>query len=335
MSTNANGTQNANEKQSTLLSEEEIRRRYRELDVRHGDVQPETEKSSRGLLVHDPDEDGEAPHFPTHLPSLDEAVVGAGQEGLPREGVVVVGGNVGDGKTSLVLNLVERGIRPNGNNVVWVNTDQATDVVRRRAHAIHAQVPSAALVRGENYERDLAETAVDEYHQSEHGTFYINKKRFSSVDAIRQMAHVYSEAFEVDCFVFDTLQKFPRPRPDANEFETVKAAMHLLRDLADDLGVLCIGVSQYGTRGSRRGSSADMYHMRGGTVVAENADIVAYLDSERKWRSKDKTTGHHLLVVEKNRFGHPTELVLDWDWVHLRCDENREVSSWAELTDED
>lgn len=334
MSTKANGTQNASGKQSTLLSEEEILSRYRRLEDRHGDVQPETTSTSHELLVHEPDEEGEALHFPTHLPSLDEAVVEAGQEGLPREGVVVVGGNVGDGKTSLVLNLIERGIRPNGEGVVWVNTDQATNVVRRRAHAVHADVPYAALVRGDNYDPALAKRAVKKYHRLGHGTFYINQKRFSSNKAIRQMAHVYSKGFNVDCFVFDTLQKFPRPRPNANEFETVKAAMHLLRDIADDLGVLCIGVSQYGTQGSRQDDSADMYDMRGGNVVAENADIVAYLDSQRKWKSKDKTTGHHLLVVEKNRFGHPTELVLDWDWVRLRCDENPDASSWSELTDQ-
>lgn len=317
-----------------LLSEEKLRQVFQSIPVQHGQVHPETDKSSRELVIYDEDEAEFAPHFPTHLPILNESIVVTGGQGLPRQGVVVLGGNVGDGKTALAQNLVERGIRSHGHNVVWVNTDQATDRVRRRAHAIHAEVPVAALTRGPQYDRELAERAVDEYHAAGNGNFFINKKRFSSLDAIREMVHVYSERFHADCFVFDTLQKFPPPDFDASEFETVKAAMHLLRDLADDLGVLCIGVSQYGTGGSRKNGSADMFDMRGGNVVAESADIVAYLDSERKWRSSDGTMGHHALVVEKNRPGVPTELVLDWDWDLLRCEENPDVSNWEELVDQ-
>ncbi len=236
---------------------------------------------------------------PTGFPSLDRVLGG----GLRRRDLVVLGGDIGSGKSALALAIALRTAEA-GNRVTFFSGEMDEDRLLERALAIEGRVPVD----------DLRSAKLPEEVRSSVGAAAVRLRdlplTFHAMTG-RQFDEVLAPAWmhEPALVVVDYLQLLPAPTTRPTQEEDTAAALRALKALALDRRIVCLAIAQLQRRDADREDprpTLDDYGVL--SSVKQHADVVMSIYREEMYNPGGGVEGATELLVNKNRNG-PTGFI--------------------------
>jgi len=239
---------------------------------------------------------------PTAFPSLDKILGG----GLRRRDLVVLGGDVGAGKSALALGIALR-VAQQGIGVALFSGEMDEERVMERALAVEGRVAIDELRQAMTNEQTRASLGA--------AAVRLRGLPFSilplAADDFETMAERLDDQRQLGLVVVDYLQLVPPPAGIARttQDEDMAVTLRRLKALALERQVSCLVVSQLSrfdtSRSDHRPTLEDYGHLG---AVKQHADVVLSIYREDMYEPGRGVEGATELLVSKNRNG-PTGFV--------------------------
>ena len=236
---------------------------------------------------------------PSGFPSLDRMLGG----GFRHRDLVILGGDVGSGKSALALAIALRAAST-GRPVTFLSGEMDEDRLMERALALEARVAidDMRMANVTDTQRSAIGAAALKYRELELRVFPMVGADFDEV-----LAPARGERSSL--VVVDYLQLVPPTAPRVTQDEDSAQAVRALKALALDGHVACLVVAQLPLHIARRADprpALDDFGALG--AVKQHADIVLALYREEMYNPGGGVEGATELIVAKNRNG-PTGFV--------------------------
>jgi replicative DNA helicase len=237
---------------------------------------------------------------PSGFPSLDRMLGG----GFRRQDLVVLGGDVGSGKSALALAMAVRAALA-GVPTLFLSGEMTPDRVLERALALEgrAQVD------------DLRQGRLDPATRSAVGAAAVRLRdaplllRTLLGADFEEIASSLEQVPGRALLVVDSLQLTPPPRPASRLDERVALAVRSLKALAVEQGVAVLALAQLPRHRRERADPRPTLDDLGALgSIKQTADVVLGIYREEMYRPGHGVQGATELIVAKNRNG-PTGFV--------------------------
>jgi|SRR5688572_12762283 replicative DNA helicase len=240
--------------------------------------------------------------IPSGFPSLDKVLGG----GLRRRDLVVLGGDVGAGKSALALGIALR-VAQQGIGVALLSGEMDEERVMERALAVEGRVAVDEL-RG---------AMTNEQTRASLGAAAVRLRGLPfailplAAPDLENMATRLDSQRQLGLVVIDYLQLVPTPAGTARttQDEDVAVTLRRLKTLALERQISCLVVSQLSrfdaARSDHRPTLEDYGHLG---AVKQHADVVLSIYREDMYEPGRGVEGATELLVSKNRNG-PTGFV--------------------------
>jgi replicative DNA helicase len=244
---------------------------------------------------------GETPHdtVPTGFPSVDKALGG----GFRRQDLVVLGGDVGAGKSALAFGMALRAAG-SGNRVAYLSGEMNEERLMERALAIEGRA-SVDEIRA----ADLGETQRAALGAAALKIRDLPLKIFPLIGQGMEQALEPAWEFDPVLVVIDFLQLLPPPASRNTIDEECAASTRALKALALNRTVACLVVAQLpqlrSVRSDRRPNLDDFGALGS---IKQHSDVVLGLYREEMYDPGAGMEGATELIIVKNRNG-PTGFV--------------------------
>jgi replicative DNA helicase len=237
---------------------------------------------------------------PTGFASLDRVVGG----GFRRKDLVVLGGDVGSGKSALALGIAIRAAEA-GAPTMYFSGEMGPERVMERALALEGRASIDDLRQGQL--DDAARAAVGAAAlRLRNSQLLVRPLLGTDFDEIRSAVDIVPRRQLV---VVDSVQLTAPPRPAARLEERVALAIRALKALAVERDLALLVVAQLPhLRGGRPDPRPTLDDLGGFGAVKQSADVVLMLFREEMYRPGQGVEGATELIVAKNRNG-PTGFV--------------------------
>lgn len=257
---------------------------------------PRRRRSAEGVVERLDDTLAGVPNpdtVPTGFPSIDRMLGG----GLRRRDLVVLGGDVGAGKSSLALGIALR-VAARGERAVVLSTEMDEERLYERALAIEGRVCLNDIRRaalGDEARAALGAGAVRLRDQP------LVPIPTAGLDFAAIVAHVREQGAALT--VVDCLQALPPPAADTHD-EQAAAAVRLLKEaaLAGDTAVLLTAQLPHHNP-KRRDVRPNLDDFGALGAVKFHGDVVLGLFREEMYQAWRGLEGATELIVAKNRHG--------------------------------
>ena len=237
---------------------------------------------------------------PSGFPSLDRVLGG----GFRRQDLIVLGGDVGSGKSSLALAMAVRAARVRV-PTLFLSGEMSPDRVLERALALEGR---AAI-------DDLRQGRLDAATRAAVGAAAVRLR-----DAPLLLRPLLDTGFEeisssLDqvpgraLLVVDSLQLTPSPRPAARLDERIALVVRALKALAVERNLAVLALAQLPRHRRERPDPRPTLDDLGALgAIKQNADLVLEIYREEMYRPSQGVEGATELILAKNRNG-PTGFV--------------------------
>ncbi|HXG45780.1 MAG TPA: DnaB-like helicase C-terminal domain-containing protein [Gemmatimonadales bacterium] len=240
---------------------------------------------------------GESPGdgVPTGFPSLDRMLGG----GFRRQDLIVLGGDVGSGKSSLALAIALRSVKA-GYPVAYLSGEMSEERLMERALAQEARVSVDALRGGEL--DDLSRAAVGAAAVRLRGLPLVIQplagERFAEV------SEALGTVPRPSLLVLDDVQMTASPVNAPSAEERTAATVRALKNVALEHDVALLAVAQLPAfRSTRRDPRPTLDDLGGLGAVKQVADVVLTIYREEMYRPSYGVEGAVELIIGKNRNG--------------------------------
>jgi replicative DNA helicase len=234
------------------------------------------------------------------FPSLDRMLGG----GFRRKDLIVLGGDVGSGKSSLGLGIALRAAAA-GVPTLYLSGETSPDRILERALAIEGRASIDELRQGQL--DDPARSAVGA------AALRLRNQPLMVRPLLGADATEISSALDVvprrQLLVVDSLQLTAPPRPAARLEERTALSVRALKGMAVAQDLVVLALAQLAHHGPQRPDPRPRLDDLGGLgAVKQNADLVLLIYREEMYRPGQGVEGATELIVAKNRNG-PTGFV--------------------------
>jgi replicative DNA helicase len=237
---------------------------------------------------------------PTGFASLDRVVGG----GFRRKDLVVLGGDVGSGKSALALGIAIRAAAA-GAPTMYFSGEMGPERVMERALALEGRASIDDLRQGQLDDATRAAVGVAAL-RLRNSQLLVRPLLGTDFDEIRSAVDIVPRRQLV---VVDSVQLTAPPRPAARLEERVALAIRALKALAVERDLALLVVAQLPhLRGGRPDPRPTLDDLGGFGAVKQSADVVLMLFREEMYRPGQGVEGATELIVAKNRNG-PTGFV--------------------------
>jgi replicative DNA helicase len=245
--------------------------------------------------------DGETPSdtVPTGFLSLDRALGG----GFRKRDLVVLGGDVGAGKSALALGIALRATKAD-RTVAYFSGEMDEDRLLERALAVEARISIDAIRSGNLPDETRSELGAAALRIRD-----LPLRIFPLVGQGFDQALAVAWDEDMDLVVIDYLQLLPPPTDGLPQEEGCAASVRALKALSLDRRIACLTVAHLPTQDAERGDrrpTLDDFGALG--AVKQHADVVLGLYREDMYTGGMDVQGATELMVMKNRNG-PTGFI--------------------------
>jgi replicative DNA helicase len=236
----------------------------------------------------------------TGFPSLDRVLAG----GLRRKDLVVLGGDVGSGKSALGLGIAMRAAAA-GVPTLYFSGEMGPERLMERALAIEGRASVDELRQGQL--DDATRSAVGAAAlKLRNQPLVVRPLLGADADEVRSALNMVPRR---QLLVIDSLQLTAPPRPASRLEERVALSVRALKALALEQDLVVLATAQLpGHRSSRPDPRPTLEDLGGFGAVKQNADLILMIYREEMYRPGQGVEGATELIVAKNRNG-PTGFV--------------------------
>jgi replicative DNA helicase len=259
---------------------------------------------------------------PTPLPAWNAVCRDeGGGVGLARSWHVILAGNTGQGKSLAALNLAATALE-HGERVAFVSLEMSERQLLTRLLAICSGKPIRRLEPGKELVLEDVRSAasyLNELYERTGGCLYVNRAPIAKLQEIAAAIRYQHEVHGCRYFILDYLQ-LAWTGSATSLFENIQEVSNAVRQLAVDLNVVSIGLSQYNRETGKENASPRPQGLMGGSPLENDADQVALLDHSKFKRTP--TGAATDILIGKNRHGPQTRIPVAWDYTSLRFNES-------------
>jgi replicative DNA helicase len=232
---------------------------------------------------------------PTGFASLDRVLAG----GLRRKDLVVLGGDVGSGKSALALGVAIRTATA-GVPTLYFSGEMGPERLLERALAIEGHTSIDDLRQGRL--DDAARSAVGAAAlKLRNQPLVVRPLLGADPDEVRSALDMVPRP---QLLVVDSLQLTAPPRPASRLEERVALSVRALKALAVERDLAVLATAQLpGHRASRPDPRPTLEDLGGYGAIKQNADVILMIFREEMYRPGQGVEGATELIVAKNRNG--------------------------------
>jgi replicative DNA helicase len=236
----------------------------------------------------------------TGFPSLDRVLAG----GLRRNDLVVLGGDVGSGKSALALGIALRTATA-GVPTLYLSGDSSPERLTERALALEGRASIDELRQGELDDATRASVGAAAL-RLRNRPLMLRSLLGADFDEVRSAIDAGTRP---QLLIVDSLQLVAPPRAAARLEERVASSVRALKALALERDLVVLTTAQLPRhRMSRPDPRPVLDDLGGFGAVKQNADVILMIYREEMYRPGQGVEGATELIVAKNRNG-PTGFV--------------------------
>lgn len=247
--------------------------------------------------------------FGTGFSELDHVL-----SGLVGNQLIVLAGRPGMGKTSFALNIASNVALKEKLTVAIFSLEMTGVQLATRMVCSDANVDSQRAIGG-TLSDDEMQKVFESISRIGNTQLFIDETSGINIPGIRSKCRKLKKTNGLDMIVIDYLQLIQTPARSENRQQAISEMTRSLKNLAKDLEVPILLLSQLSREPEKMGRShrPQLSHLRESGAIEQDADVVLFLYREKNEESEggveDTTTE---LIVAKNRNG-PTAIIhLGW-----------------------
>ena len=252
-----------------------------------------------------------------------------GSVGIARGWVVTIGGNTGQGKSLVAINIADRAIE-HGETVTFVSLEMGRSELATRLLSVRSGESVVSLEQGPAFDQAAykrAARALDEVRERTGGHVLVNRRPLSKMSDVVACIKHHAEVSGSSYFIMDYIQ-LASVSNMASIHDRVESVSHQLRELAQSLNVRMACISQFNRQTSANRSERPISQgLMGGSAIENDSYQVLLLDHSRFTRSAN--LADTFLIVDKNRVGGVLDIPVQWDFRTLRL--TQRIPSIAEM----
>lgn len=262
--------------------------------------------------------------------SLGCAALDARVGGLQRGELTILGGRTSTGKSTFAIGIVERALKAR-QGVLIISLEDSERLYGKRLLAIRTGIPAHELRDFSTLTREQIAQVQETVSRAEPSPLYLNG-RGKTVEALGEQLKAACAAHDLRVVIVDYAQKLTTGKRCATRKDELEHAAHYLSDVAKNLDIATVLVSQLTIDGDEK---PDVQHIRDCKTLGNSAENVLLLwrvDQAREVggmgfqeegavlmnsaKVKDGRTGLDQLHWDRNRacFFEPSDPAQYGDW---------------------
>lgn len=237
---------------------------------------------------------------PSGFKALDDKL-----SGFQKSDLIILAARPSMGKTSLALDIARQAAVQHNVPVGIFSLEMSSQQLVDRMLAAQANVDAWKLRTGRlNREDDFAAIrhSLDELSKA---PIYIDDQPGNNILKMRAVARRLKSEKGLGMLIVDYLQLMmpTQSRGSDNVVQQVTEISRSLKNLARDLDIPVIALSQLSRAAAQSGEKPKLHHLRDSGSIEQDADVVMFIHREDKMKDDTEKTNIAEILIEKHRNG--------------------------------
>lgn len=250
---------------------------------------------------------GELRGVPTGFAELDHKLAG-----FQKSDLIIIAARPSMGKTSLALDIARQTAVNHGVPVGIFSLEMSAQQLVDRMLAAQSNVDAWKLRTGKlSREEDFASIrqSLDKLSQA---PIYIDDQPANNIMKMRSVARRLKSEKNLGLVIVDYLQLMvpTQSRSSDNMVQQVTEISRSLKNLARELNIPVIALSQLSRAAAQTGEKPKLHHLRDSGSIEQDADVVMFIHREDKFKEDSEKTNIAEILIEKHRNGETGKIEL-------------------------
>ena len=224
--------------------------------------------------------------------------------GLQKSDLIILAARPSMGKTSMALDIARQTAVNHGTNVGIFSLEMSSQQLVDRMLAAQSNVDAWKLRTGKLSRQNDFEAIRESLDKLNKAPIFIDDQPGNSILKMRSIARRLKSEKGLDLIVVDYLQLMvPTQTKSDNVVQQVTEISHSLKNLARELDVPVLALSQLSRAVESRGGRPRLSDLRDSGSIEQDADVVMFIHREDKYKDESERTNIAEILIEKHRNG--------------------------------
>ena len=242
---------------------------------------------------------------PTGFAELDNKL-----SGLQKSDLIILAGRPSTGKTSLALDIARQTAVMHNTPVGIFSLEMSSQQLVDRMLSAQANVDAWKMRTGKLSRQDDFEAIREALDKLSKAPIYIDDQPGNNILKMRSVARRMKSEHGLGLIIVDYLQLMVPQTKNDNVVQQVTEISHSLKNLARELDVPVLALSQLSRAVEARGGRPRLSDLRDSGSIEQDADIVAFIHREDKYKEASEKTNVAEILIEKHRNGETGKIEL-------------------------
>ncbi len=224
--------------------------------------------------------------------------------GLQKSDLIILAGRPSTGKTSLALDIARQAAVDNNVNVGIFSLEMSSQQLVDRMLAAQSNVDAWKLRTGRLSRQNDFQALRESLDRLNKAPIFIDDQPGNNILKMRSIARRLKSEKGLGLIVVDYLQLMvPTNTKSDNVVQQVTEISHSLKNLARELEVPVLALSQLSRAVEQRGGRPRLSDLRDSGSIEQDADVVMFIHREDKYKEESEKTNIAEILIEKHRNG--------------------------------
>ena len=235
---------------------------------------------------------------PTGFNSLDNKL-----SGFQKSDLIILAARPSMGKTSLSLDIARKTALKHQKSVQFFSLEMSSDQLVDRMVSAESGVDSWCIRTGKGLKETDFEKIGEAISKLSSAPIYINDEAGSNILKMRSVCRRLKSENKLDIIFVDYLQLMSPITKTDNMVNQVTEISRSLKQLAKEMNVPVIALSQLSRAVESRGGRPRLSDLRDSGSIEQDADVVMFIHREDKYKEDSEKPNIAQIMIEKHRNG--------------------------------
>lgn len=234
--------------------------------------------------------------------------------GLQKSDLIILAGRPSSGKTTFALDIARQAAVNHGVKVGIFSLEVSSQQLVDKMLAAQSNVNAWKLRTGKLSRQDDFEAIRESLDKLSKAPIHIDDQPGNTILKMRSVARRLKSEKGLDLIVVDYLQLIvPANTKSDNLVQQTTEISHALKNLARELDVPVLALSQLSRAVEQRGGRPRLSDLRDSGSIEQDADVVMFIHREDKYKEEAEKTNIAEILIEKHRNGETGRVEIFFD----------------------
>lgn len=235
---------------------------------------------------------------PTGFKALDNKL-----SGFQKSDLIILAARPSMGKTSLSLDIARKAALNHNMAIQFFSLEMSADQLVDRMVSSESGVDSWNIRTGKGLRPEDFEKIGEAISKLSNAPIFINDEAGSNILKMRSIARRLKSEGKLDMIIVDYLQLMSPITKSDNMVNQVTEISRSLKQLAKEMNVPVIALSQLSRAVEARGGKPRLSDLRDSGSIEQDADVVMFIHREDKYNEDSEKPNIAQILIEKHRNG--------------------------------